>query len=122
MPEVKGYKAFHKFANSAGKSGGITMYVLNKWSPQSISDPNKVQDLLWLHLKGDNQEFAICTVYLKVVDGCRPIERLDNIEYNEETWTSLTGKVTELYRANVNVVISEDFNGHIGNEINPRGI
>lgn len=119
MPEFNDI-SFHHFTKESTKAGGITIYASKKYKPQCINDPEEIHDIKWTHLKLHMQEVAVVIVYFKVVDGCRPEDRIDNMDYNDET--ALMDKTTKLYKANVEVIIRGDFNAHIGDNTHPRGI
>lgn len=60
--------------------------------------------------------------YLKVTEGCPIVERLDNIEFNDEAFEEITEVTSECYRANSEIIICGDFNAHIGDDRHEYGI
>lgn len=78
------------------------MYVAQKFDPYSMHliNSDNEQGSVWVQIRTADNIVAIGAIYLKVTDGVKPNERVDNIAYNDEIWERTTAKITECYRNN----------------------
>lgn len=80
FPQHRHYKYFHQICVSE-KAGGISIIAKRDLKINSINLLNEIDQYgnVWVHIKTNIFNVAVGAVYFKVVDGCRPDERLDNI-------------------------------------------